>query len=718
MRSASRLPAGLSALLAILLATCSNDESPVTPADDIPPASVADLSVIAVTDGSAVLTWTAPGDDDQSGTAAVYDVRYALSAITPSTWGAALQAVGEPAPPRAGALDSFTVMHLNSNTRYYFAMKTADEKRNWSGISNLDSAATLESPDVTPPAAVADLAVIDTTFESVTLSWTAPGDDGEAGTATSYDIRYHASPITYGNWDAATPVSNPPAPRPGGARDTIVVNGLREATTYYFALMSADEKPNWSPISNGAGVTTPPYRDVTPPAAILDLSAIEPRCYSVKLSWTTPADDTTAGLAAAYDIRYARAPIDASTWAAAVECSGEPVPGAAGARDSFTVDGLDPETTWHFAMRTADGSGNWSALSNGTSAATATHGCWTALRPGGACCTHASTVWNGNLAVSVYDGSDSKVISWDGNAWTELGPKLNGRVNVLAVYGNRLVAGGYFTEIGGVPANRIAAWDGSSWAPLGSGVGGVPYEDPPVFWPEHPAVASLAIYQDRLIVGGYFLDAGGARVNHIAAWDGSSWAPLGSGIEPYYNDVAFGFQPVNALAVFNGTLVAGGAIQGAGGTATRNMACWNGASWQAFGADIGMPIAMAIYDGRLFAGGVLRSPGSSAYDYIASWDGAAWSSLGSGTDDFVRVLCVYGGRLIAAGGFASAGGQPASSIAAWNGAAWSPLGGGLTSAGSPGVSSLSILGDRLVACGSFIAAGGVPSTRYIAAWRD
>jgi hypothetical protein len=105
-------------------------------------------------------------------------------------------------------------------------------------------------------------------------------------------------------------------------------------------------------------------------------------------------------------------------------------------------------------------------------------------------------------------------------------------------------------------------------------------------------------------------------------------------------------------------------------------------------------------------------------DYIASWDGAAWSSLGSGTDDFVRVLCVYGGRLIAAGDFASAGGQPANSIAAWNGAAWSPLGEGLTSSGSPGVSSLSILGDRLVACGSFIAAGGIPSTKYIAAWRD
>lgn len=54
-------------------------------------------------------------------------------------------------------------------------------------------AADLEQ-DTVPPAAVADLAVKAAGIRSVTLAWTAPGDDGKIGTASAYDLRYATAP--------------------------------------------------------------------------------------------------------------------------------------------------------------------------------------------------------------------------------------------------------------------------------------------------------------------------------------------------------------------------------------------------------------------------------------------------------------------------------------------------------------------------------------------
>jgi hypothetical protein len=53
--------------------------------------------------------------------------------------------------------------------------------------------------DTTPPGDVADLHVVAVDGTVVTVAWTAPGDDGDAGTAAEYDIRYATDPITAGN---------------------------------------------------------------------------------------------------------------------------------------------------------------------------------------------------------------------------------------------------------------------------------------------------------------------------------------------------------------------------------------------------------------------------------------------------------------------------------------------------------------------------------------
>ena len=99
------------------------------------------------------------------------------------------------------------------------------------------------------------------------LTWTAPGDDGSVGTATSYDLRRSASAITAANFSQATAVTGLAAPKVAGSTETFTVTGLAPGT-YYFALKAVDEAGNWSLISN---VVTKTVLDTTPPGAIVDL---------------------------------------------------------------------------------------------------------------------------------------------------------------------------------------------------------------------------------------------------------------------------------------------------------------------------------------------------------------------------------------------------------------------------------------------------------------
>lgn len=96
--------------------------------------------------------------------------------------------------------------------------------------------------------------------DSVSLSWTAPGDDGNTGRASAYELRYSQSPVAAADtaswWASATSIGALPAPRTAGTRESFVVVGLLPATTYYFGIRTADEVPNWSGYSNVAVKTT------------------------------------------------------------------------------------------------------------------------------------------------------------------------------------------------------------------------------------------------------------------------------------------------------------------------------------------------------------------------------------------------------------------------------------------------------------------------------
>ncbi len=122
--------------------------------------------------------------------------------------------------------------------------------------NNIDDFVAATVVDNTPPAAVTNLAVSATTSSSVTLTWTATGDDGTVGTATSHDLRYSTYPITAGNFDAATRATGLGNPKASGSTETFTVTGLASATTYYFALKVSDDSGNKSEMSNVVTATT------------------------------------------------------------------------------------------------------------------------------------------------------------------------------------------------------------------------------------------------------------------------------------------------------------------------------------------------------------------------------------------------------------------------------------------------------------------------------
>jgi len=118
--------------------------------DTTPPATITDLAASTGTGAGEVdLTWTAPGDDGDTGTAMTYTVRYADSAIvSPFGWVMATDVSGEPTPQAAGSYESMTVSGLTPGQTYHFAIRTQDEAANWSGLSNSPSAVAKEALDI------------------------------------------------------------------------------------------------------------------------------------------------------------------------------------------------------------------------------------------------------------------------------------------------------------------------------------------------------------------------------------------------------------------------------------------------------------------------------------------------------------------------------------------------------------------------------------------
>ncbi|HVG59253.1 MAG TPA: Ig-like domain-containing protein [Hyalangium sp.] len=133
-------------------------------------------------------------------------------------------------------------------------------------VPGATSTAFTITDNLAPAAAVISATVVSSS--SVRISWIAEGDDGNLGTAASYDLRYAATAITNETeFEAATPFAIPP-PQAAGASESAVVTGLTLTVDHYFALKIIDGAGN-SSLSNSPRVAGDLCTGVTctPPAS-------------------------------------------------------------------------------------------------------------------------------------------------------------------------------------------------------------------------------------------------------------------------------------------------------------------------------------------------------------------------------------------------------------------------------------------------------------------
>lgn len=300
----------------------------------------------------------------------------------------------------------------------------------------------------------------------------------------------------------------------------------------------------------------------------------------------------------------------------------------------------------------------------------------------------------------VYRGSWFLLVRWVNDEWEIFGGGIGGDMGTLfaadfAVFEELLVIGGYFPTAGGITVNSIATWDGVQFGPLGAGVDG--------------EIRCLVTYRGDLIAGGYFEHAGGVAAQGIARWDGNAWHPLGTGV---YNALSGGPGDVWDMVVWQGDLYAVGGFTHAGDTEVSYVARWDGSTWSDVGGGVSMigggPTGLRgvdVHDGGLVIVGALDFAGGVEANNVAIWDGVSWSRVGSGPDPYDDLfgerqaalsVASYKGLLYVGADFSEAVGDGAEALAVWDGESWEPVDAGVEGGGwpfGPSVYDLEVAGE-------------------------
>jgi hypothetical protein len=349
--------------------------------DDIPPATVAVLSVGIVTSSSVALSFTAPGDNGKTGNVVTsYDLRYATTSAADCGAFNYATATRFPTPgPYAspGAAQTFTVTGLAASTHYCFALTATDAAGNKSATSAVASATTPAPDNNAPPAKVVDLAIANATNTSIQLNFTAPGQHDSQGTVGSYDLRYSVVPNGTTNcgafdYSSATHATFTDAIVAAGGAQMASVTGLARITTYCFGLTASDGNGHISQLSNEVVGNT--VDQSAPDVPTLTLVST-PADHSVTLSTTAPNpnDLNASASAVSYDLRFLTGAVCSTVAPNFASGTAIPVaaPGTPGATDTFVLTGLVANTQYCFGLAAADATGNRSLYSDKVLAQTA-----------------------------------------------------------------------------------------------------------------------------------------------------------------------------------------------------------------------------------------------------------------------------------------------------------------------------------------------------------
>jgi hypothetical protein len=298
-------------------------------------------------------------------------------------------------------------------------------------------------------------------------------------------------------------------------------------------------------------------------------------------------------------------------------------------------------------------------------------------------------------AIAEFDRKSGFSTGWD--------PRGEGLVDVLAVSGDVVLAGGRFSTFGWQPRYNLAAFDAATgrltdWDPRPG--------------PNSPIVYDLAVHEGKVYVGGFFLEVGGQARAGIAALDtltgaALDWAPQANG-------------EIERFKIANGKLYAVGGFTSIAGASRSQAASFDLATgeltaWNPAVAGVGGTVHdIAIKGNTAYLGGGFSQVGGVDRKYLAAVNAETGQLLdwNPNPGSSVQAIAVRDTVIYAGGAFKTMGGLARGRLAAIDARTGATLDWVADASHSnpnlPRVFALELAGDTLFVGGSFQGLGGEP----------
>jgi hypothetical protein len=296
------------------------------------------------------------------------------------------------------------------------------------------------------------------------------------------------------------------------------------------------------------------------------------------------------------------------------------------------------------------------------------------------------TIWNGQVVIAALGPyplyNQQAILRFNGTLWDTLGV-TNDYPYDMTEWNGKLVVAGRFSSVSGVPVNHVAAFDGSTWSALGGTT------------PTGYQVEKLTVHAGSLIAGMGDLVSGTV----VAAWNNALgvWQAVGPNITA---------AKVEALQSDGTRLYVTGNSLASGGTSFSSMAFWDGVAWTGVPAAVSKSVhSMTLWNGHVIAaiphgeGRLMQLDGATATTLPGD-------SLGYGSGGgIVWFLGTWGTRLVATGTFVANGSRWIPAVAIYDGSEWSTVGipwdATMRSPVANNITALEPWNGKLVAAGSF-----------------
>lgn len=245
-----------------------------------------------------------------------------------------------------------------------------------------------------------------------------------------------------------------------------------------------------------------------------------------------------------------------------------------------------------------------------------------------------------------WQGSQSRVYRLVNGNWEQVGGYFDeaswSSTKTLLTHDSILISGGRFSSIDGVPIKNVAYWNGTTWNPMGAGLNGM--------------VTELSLHNNTVYAtGGFTASGSNTSVSKIAKWDGSDWQNFDPNVQ---------FSSAGEMISFDGDLIVGDVWDTINAIEMNGIARWDGTNYSSMGDTlIDYVNDFWVFNSELYMAATIKNGTQWGTDKVVmKWDGAQWIQLGSEFNQFTVCLGDYNGMLYCGGTFTS----PANHIARYN----------------------------------------------------